>query len=199
MKQFAPSRKPSGPIVRAAALVAWLESDALVAKAKTEIRTLRSQAIAARDAERLRALEQSQNEAKKEAAKLAAETVVKAVRYLTSLEREIAELVQESAETILGSLDDEELVLRMVGQALVKARREMGLTIHVAPSWVADLRAQIERELDPDVLDNFVSVQGDPQLRPDTCVQASGLGVIDAGIEAQIDALRTGLAWFNKI
>lgn len=193
MKQFASSRKPSGPIIRAADLVAWLESDALVANAKAEVRKLRSQAMAARDAERLRALEQSQNEAKKEAAKLAAETVAKAVRYLTSLEREIAELVQESAETILGSLGNEEVALLAVGQALAKARREIGFTVHVAPSQVQDLRVRIERELGPDVLESFVSLQGDPQLRPDTCVLASRLGFINAGIDAQIDALQTGL------
>ena len=191
--QGAKAPDSKGSILRAEDLGDWNRGRITLQEAEKRAEEIRLSAQAELRKKKRAAIKEGRQAGAKEAARLAAEVTAKVDRYLAGIEGQVADLVLEILEEIIGDFDDKELLLRAACQAVTRLRHDKQLTIYVVPEETADLRRRLEQELSTEGLVPLPVVQGDSKLRPGACVIASEFGFIEAGVDAQLAAVREGL------
>jgi type III secretion protein L len=171
---------PGSPfeILRANDAALWLEGYRFLAEVKS-----------VRAAECARGYAEGKAAGAAEAALVINDAVVKVDRYLASLDQQIAALAMKIVRRVLGELDAADLIARAATQALTDFRREKNLKVTVHPEAVVRVRAALASHLREAGLALSLTVEADPALSKEGCVVASDFAVIDASIEAQLDAL----------
>jgi type III secretion protein L len=116
------------------------------------------------------------------------ETVMSSVEYLESLETSIVRIVSEVTRKLIGEMDHDEVIVRLVRQALNSARSERRVLIHVSSHDEPVVRRELaallqQRDGGPA---GFLDVLSDPELPPGSCVLESEMGVIEASLETQL-------------
>ena len=193
-----PGPGPRSPILRAGKVADWQEGRATLAEAQRLAEEIRVAAEAEAQEAKRQAVEDGRRAGAQEAAQLLIETAAKLDQDLEAIERRLADLVMEVVEQILGEFDDRELLLRATRHALSMLRRDRQLTVYVAPSDAADLRRRLEQDLAAEDPLAVPIVQGDSKLAPGSCVIASAVGFVEAGVEAQLAAFRAALRADSK-
>lgn len=122
------------------------------------------------------------------------DTSMKAIDYFESMEKSIAALVTQCLEKILGEMDNDDLILRVVRSGLAIARNEQRVVVRVCP---ADLKAvqganSILLQAYPGI--SVLDITEDPRLKRGACIVESELGVVDASLETQVAAVKRAIA-----
>jgi len=112
------------------------------------------------------------------------------VDYLSTVEHDMVEVVGRAMERILGEVGDKELIVRVVKNALAAVRNEKHLTLRVAPDQVGPVKERMNEILAqyPIIVD--IQVMADARLSKTGCILESEIGVIDASLDGQINALK---------
>lgn len=113
------------------------------------------------------------------------ETVLASVEFIENIERTVASVVTQSVKKIIGDLDDDERIVRVVHTALNTVRGQQKVTVRVA---VADEPA-VSKALEAMTNGNYLTVTADPRLERGRCILESDLGVVDASLQTQLAAL----------
>ena len=118
------------------------------------------------------------------------ETVLASVEFIEGIENTVVNVVSQSVRKIIGEMDDEERIRRIVGTALSYVRGQQRVTVRVAP---ADEPA-VAKALAAMTSGSYMNVVADPRLAKSSCILESDLGVIDASLETQLKALEHAFA-----
>jgi type III secretion protein L len=129
----------------------------------------------------------------KEASVLVAETAVKADRYLLSLETGVAELAMSIVRRVLGEFDGAELIARVTLQALYAFRQEKALTITVNPQALQKVSKVLASHAERLQFEFVYKIESDTALPLSTCVIATEFEVLEASLDAQLQALSAAL------
>jgi type III secretion protein L len=116
------------------------------------------------------------------------ETVMSSVEYLENLETSIVRIVGEVTRKLIGKMDHDEVIVRLVRQALNSVRSERKVLIRVAVRDEAAVRrdlAVLLQQRDGGVA-GFLDILPDPELAPGSCILESEMGVIEASLETQL-------------
>ncbi|MDR2451625.1 MAG: HrpE/YscL family type III secretion apparatus protein [Candidatus Accumulibacter sp.] len=116
------------------------------------------------------------------------ETVMSSVEYLENLETSIVRIVGEVTRKLIGEMDREEVIVRLVRQALNSVRSERKVLIRVAARDEATVRrdlAALLQQRDGGAA-GFLDILADPELSPGSCILESEMGVIEASLETQL-------------
>jgi type III secretion protein L len=186
---FPPERR----VIRAADYGAWVEGDAYVRAAREHAAEIEAEAKRAYEAEKARGYADGRAEAAAEEAAGMLESISRKISFFENVELQMAELVVQATEKVLGEIDDQTLVRRVVHHALKVMRNQKQVTIRVAPEHVDVLQQQLNDILADYPGVTFVDVAADARLRRGGCILESELGVVDASVEIQLDALRRAL------
>lgn len=193
---------PSGRVIRADDARAFREAGAFLDEARRVAGRLRDDALEAFEAERRRGFEEGRRAGAEAAARLHAEAVAAVDRRLAGLEGEIADLVIAGVARVLGEMDARERAVRAVRHGLAGLRHGRRIVVHVAPDRAEAIRRDLADWLATDgevgAGGELVRVEADPALEGDACLLASELGVVEAGVEGQLRALRAGLRAGSK-
>lgn len=183
-------------VVKAQDFATAHDARSIVDQATTEAERILAEARNAFESERVRGYEEGREAARLEMAERMIDAVGTVVDYLGSIEQDMIDIVSRSLERILGEIGDKELVVRVVKNALAAVRNEKHLTLRVAPDQVATVKARMNEILSlyPIVVD--VQIVGDGRLGANGCILESEIGVIDASLDGQIEALKRS---FRKI
>ncbi len=181
--------RPAGPLVRAAELGAWASATLALQSAHARAEEMMLAARAAREAERRRGHAEGYAEGAEQAAQLIAAATAEASARLDRIEAALPEVVADAVAGILGSFDGRDLVGPAVSQALGRLRRGASATLRASPGCVEPLRALLA-----EVGGGAILLQPDSGLAEGRCVLSSELGDVELGVEAQLRALRQGLA-----
>lgn len=172
-------KAPGVKIIRAAEESAWRDGFRFLA----EVRTLQA-------AERAKAYVEGKAAGSLEASKLVAETSAKVQRYMTSLEKQVAQLAFEIVRRILSEFDDRELVARATRNALADFRDAKSVTIKVHPTVETHVRRAIADLVGAAGGDGFdVSVETDTEMGERICVLSTEFAVVEATIDTQLAAI----------
>lgn len=118
-----------------------------------------------------------------------------ASRFLGSIEQKVSELLIISLRRMVGEFDDDELARRLARQALNALRSEQTVRLKLHPSHIAGVEDTLRAEF-PGI--EFLEIVGDERLATNQCLLESELGVVDASVETQLEALRQAFsARFN--
>ena len=122
------------------------------------------------------------------------ESIYQAVSWMREMEEDLAASIIKALEKLVGTLDIDELTIRLVKKALREYRNLPDISLHVAPSQVAAVEeslADVYREIKST---QFVRVEADSRMQPGDCVLKGPLGTVDFSLAQQLDALRKQLA-----
>jgi type III secretion protein L len=166
------------------------DARAIIDEARAEAARIVAEARQVYESERTRGFEEGSEQAKLERAEQMIDAVGSVVDYLGTVEHDMVELVGRAMERILGEIGDKEIIVRVVKNALAAVRNEKHLTLRVAPDQVATVRERMNEilALYPIIVD--IQISGDARLGKTGCILESEIGVIDASLDGQIEALK---------
>lgn len=187
--QVSPDRK----ILRAGEYQEFADAAALIEMAHKEAERIRARALAEAEEEKRRGYETGLREARLEQAEQMMSLVADNIDYIASVERQMAGVVTSAVRHILGEFDEPELTLRLVRQSLAVVREQKRVTLRLAPSLVEAAKREVKRLLADHPGIGFLDVVGDHRLQPGACILESELGVVEASLESQLQALEKAL------
>ena len=132
---------------------------------------------------------------KAEMAKQLAELTVKSADNIKYLESSIAGLVVKALQRIIGEVDRRELIVDIVRQALKAVKNQREAILKVSPQDSQAVRDNLKEILSDGIVD-YLEVVADSRLDPGTCILETDLGVIDASLDVQVEAI---IGAFKKV
>ncbi|HET6468611.1 MAG TPA: HrpE/YscL family type III secretion apparatus protein [Geminicoccaceae bacterium] len=184
---------PERRVIRAEDYQAWVAGQDFLEAAKAHAREIEAEARAAYAAEKERGYQDGLAEAAMKAAEQQLDTIAQTVAWFERVENQVAELVIQATEKILGELDEVELVKRVVQNAMRVMRNQRQVTLRVTPELVESVQKQLAAIMADYPGVTFVDVAPDARLRRGGCILESELGVVDATVELQLEALKRAL------
>jgi type III secretion protein L len=179
-----------GRVIKADDFSTAHDARAILDEARAEAARIVADARQVYEQERQRGFDEGSEQAKLEMAERMMDAVGSVVDYLGTIEHDMVEVVGRAMERILGEMGDKEVITRVVKNALAAVRNEKHLTLRVAPEQVAPVKERMNEILKgyPIIVD--VQVMGDGRLGKTGCILESEIGVIDASLDGQIEALK---------
>lgn len=179
-----------GRVIKADDFSTAHDARAIIDEARAEAARIVAGAKQVYEQERQRGFDEGSEQAKLETAERMMDAVGSVVDYLGTVEHDMVEVVGRAMERILGEMGDKEVITRVVKNALAAVRNEKHLTLRVAPEQVTPVKERMNEILKayPIIVD--VQVMGDGRLGKTGCILESEIGVIDASLDGQIEALK---------
>ncbi|WP_051610018.1 HrpE/YscL family type III secretion apparatus protein [Terasakiella pusilla] len=177
-------------ILKASDYATLLEANAVLDAAKAEAEQIRKEAESLYESEKQRGYEDGLFEAKMEMTEQMITTVEQTVEYLASVEQDIVNIVTEALEKVVTGIDAHDLIVKVVRNALQVVRSEKKVSVRVAPQNVEVLNDKLNEilALYPAILE--LQVQPDSRLNDQGCIIESPIGIVDASLDGQLDALK---------
>lgn len=177
-------------ILKASEYATLLEANAVLDAAKAEAEQIRKDAESLYESEKQRGYEDGLFEAKMEMTEQMITTVEQTVDYLASVEQDIVNIVTEALEKVVTDIDAHDLIVNVVRHALQVVRSEKKVSVRVAPQNVDVLNDKLNEilALYPAILE--LQVQPDSRLNDQGCIIESPIGIVDASLDGQLDALK---------
>lgn len=185
---------PEARLVKAPEYAAVVEAERVLEEARARAAAIEAEARAAYEAEKARGYADGLAEAAAEAVEQQIETVGRTVAWFGTVEARMVEVVTAALRKVLGELDEGELVRRVVHAAMRTMRNQRQVVVRVAPEAVAEVQGRLTEIMADYAGISFVEVQADGRLRRGGCILESELGVVDASVEVQLEALSRALA-----
>ena len=168
-----------------------LKADELLAAAARRAREIEANAELAYEEQRRKGYEDGQEACRSEYAEKVLEVALQSVEYIESLEQTIVNVVTEAVQRVIGEIDANERIVRIVRSALSTVRNQKRVVARVAPvdekAVTEGLASMISRGQGAS---GFLDVIADARLPAGSCILESDLGVVDASLDTQLRALQ---------
>ena len=186
----------SSKIIRFADVAALHEAQQLIVAANAQADAIVAGAQAAFEAERQRGYAEGIEEAKLEQAEQMIENVSRTIDYFGKVETRMVELVMQALRKIISDFNDEDRVLITVKNVLSVVRNQKQMTLRLNPNQVEIVKARVN-----DLLANYpgvgyLDIVADSRLQLDSCILESDIGLVEASMEGQLQALENA---FTKV
>jgi len=193
----------SGRIVRAEEAAIWQESsryledarksaEEIVAQARRSAEEIAAEARKAAEAEYARASAKGEEDGRRAAARLVASTQAEVDAYLASIVGEVAKLVRDILQQVIGEYPPEDLVARIAAQALKTFRNQRTLNVIVHPD-VADAVREKLLAITAEQGELRLTVSTYPGLQPTACRIETEFSVVEADLDMQLAAIAAAL------
>lgn len=186
--------RPETRLLKARDYQSLVDARRMLADAQQQAHELLAEAGREYERQKQRGYEDGINQSKLEMAERLIQAAEHSVNYLAHLENKIATLVMTAVRKILSEFDDAELTLRVVHRALQVVRNQPQVTIRVHPDQELTLRSRLGERLLAEYSEiSAIEVIADPRLAMGGCILETEIGVVDASIEVQLQALERAL------
>ena len=183
---------PDDGVLKADDYRAYVDAEAMLAAARAEAERIRAEAEAEFRRQSERGFAEGLRKGQGDCAEQMLGVVSRGVEFLRGLEETVASLVMLALEQMLGAMNDRELLMKVVHKALSVVRERGHVTIRVRPDQVRYVEEQLGA--DASVGDSrLIEVVPDPLLGRSDCILETELGVIDASLDVQLEAIRKTL------
>ena len=183
---------PDDRVLKADDHRAYVDTEAMLAAARAEADRIQAEAEAEFRLQSERGYAEGQRKGQSDCAEQMLEIVSRGVQFLRGLEETVASLVMLALEQMLGAMDDRELLMKVVHKALSVVRERGRVTIRVRPDQVGYVEEQLGAGASGGD-SRVIEVVPDPLLGRSDCILETELGVIDASLEVQLEAIRKTL------
>ncbi|MGB1270827.1 MAG: HrpE/YscL family type III secretion apparatus protein [Endozoicomonas sp.] len=144
--------------------------------------------------EKERGYQDGLEESKAEQAEQMLAVVSRTIKYLSDVEHTLADILLSGVKKIIGEFDQEQLAVNLVKNALQHVRNEKQVTIRVPPSQHNMVKSRLNDILADYKGVGFVDLVADPRLSTGDCIMESEIGVVDASVDVQLEALHKHFA-----
>lgn len=118
------------------------------------------------------------------------ESVAAVVQYLALIEERFVDVVIESVEKIIGKIERDEQLMRMLKKVLYEFRNERRITLKVASDEAKVVRSSIQEMMAAYPNIEFIDVVVDHGMTAGRCRLEAETGSIETSIEEQIKTLK---------
>lgn len=188
--QLAGRVDPAAKVVRAQDHAALVEAHALLEQARGQADAIVAGANEAFQAERQRGYADGREQALLDQAEKMIETVGRTVEYFAGIENEMVDLVMSAVHKVVDGFDDREKIIVVVRNALAVVRNQKQMTLRLNPSEVEVVRSQINELLAAYPGVGYLDLLADGRLQPGACILESEIGMVEASLNGQLEALR---------
>ncbi len=168
----------------------YLEAENIIERAKEQALAIVERAQEEYRQERERGYLDGLETSKAEQAEQMLKVVSRTINYLSNIEKAMAEILMSGVKKIIGDYDKEELAVGLVKSALQHVRNEKQVTIRIAPSQYGMVKARINEILEEYKGVGFIDLVSDPRLSTGDCIMESEIGVVEASVDIQLQALQ---------
>jgi type III secretion protein L len=190
LPRVAPSIDPAVRVLHGSDRLAWADAQALLECAQTQADSIVAGAQAAYDAERERGYADGRDAALLDQAEKMIETVGRTVDYSAGVENKMVELVMQAVRKVVDGFDSRETVVTVVRNALAVVRNQKHMTLRLHPDEVDVVRERVNELLAAYPGVGYLDIIGDARLTHGACILESEIGMVEASLEGQIEALR---------
>lgn len=184
---------PELQILKAGDYVAFVDANQIVEAAKKKAAQIEEDAKKAYEDEKKRGYDQGLEEGNQRISELMIDAVAKSVKNFEDFENDIINIVIQATKKILGELDEKQLISRVVRNALENVRNQKKVTLIINPSQVTVVKEQITNLLAEYPTINFIHIDSDARVKSGGCKLETEMGVVDASLEVQLEAIRKSL------
>lgn len=171
-----------------------LEAQEILDRAGERARDILREAEEAYAQQRQQGYEDGKTEGKLEHAEKMMETILSSVEFIEGIESTLVNVVGQAIRKIIGDLDDNDRIVRIVRTALTNVRNQQHVTVRVAPADAAAVETAMAAMLQTAPgRTSFMDIIPDARLERGACLLESELGVVDASLETQLKALENAL------
>ena len=165
-------------------------ADEILSKARKESEIIKEEARKVYLVEKERGYYEGKQEIQKEMAKDISAVTINAEKYLHEIEEKIITLVLDTVRKILDGIDQSELISAIIKKSLTVMRNQKHIKLKISPMHVDFLNDRIT-----EILGSFPNIQGiqilaDERLSQNQLIFESPIGIVDAGIETQLSAIK---------
>ncbi|QNK67336.1 type III secretion system stator protein SctL [Variovorax sp. PAMC26660] len=173
---------------------ALLDAAAVVDTARKEAARIGQHAEQGAEASRRKGYEEGLAQAKAEYARQLVSDSLAVERQLHALRTSMAQIVVKAVGQFLGDADPAMLFHSALLRVEALLRAESFITVRVAPAQEADMRETLHRLRNDAHWAMGVTITPDPELPPGACVVQTSTGVLEIGVDAQLEAFRRVVA-----
>ncbi len=183
---LAPHVKPGVKIIKSSDYIQYKSVKDLWYKSQEDIKKNQAEA----EELKLKSIESGLNKGAEEAkARMASQILSSAsslMSQLSELEQDLSDVVISAVRKIISDFDNEKLVLEAVKKGLQPVYNSQRVAIRVNPDSIPFLSSQLDslkHEID------FLEILPDPKLGETDCIIESDIGIVDASINSQLQAI----------
>ncbi len=184
---------PGKTLVKAEEYMAYIDAENILQEARDQAKKIIRDAEHAYEQEKIKGYENGQYEAQVNASRHLIETAARTMRYFHTLEEKVKNLVIQAIRKIINEIPEEELVVKVIQNILTAIRDQEQVKLWVCPKQVEIVRKHINEIIDNHQVIQFIDVLSDKRLKEKDCILESDMGMTDAGLDVQIDAIRTAI------
>lgn len=170
-----------------------LEGQRIVESALHEAKLIREEAELEAERKRQEGFQKGQEEGKAEIAERIVDCMGQSAVYFSKVEDVMVDLVMRAVRTVIGEMNQRDVVERIVHRALESTRNENQVTVRVSPNQADWLKSRINAMVQTFPKIQFLDVQADSRLPENGCVLETEIGVVDATLETQLKAIEKAL------
>lgn len=187
--QLAPGLK----VLKAKDYVSYLDSQCLVIAAESKANSIIAEAENAFDLEKQRGYQDGLEKAKVEHAETMLATLSRCNEYYLQVEEKMTGVVLDAVRKIISSFDDVDITASAVREALQLVSNQKQVILHVHPDQVNEVRDRVSLILSDFPEIGYVEVVSDARLKHGGCILETEVGIIDASIDGQLQALKQAM------
>ena len=189
LKKQAFEPAPGVKVLKAEDYARMVEANDLLEEARRSYEKITAEAHEIYDKQRSQGYEEGLEEGRMEHAARVFEVAAESLDYFEKLEMSVVKIVSDALERVLGELNEDEVILRVVKSGIAIARNEHRVVVRVCPEQVG-----VVEKAQADLLRHFAGIRlldvvADSRLKKGDCLVESEMGVVDAGLETQLAAL----------
>lgn len=184
---------PGGRVLKRAEHSLIVEGQQIIETARQEAALILQQAEKDAATQRQEGFVKGQEEGKAQIAEHIVECMGQSAAYFSKVESVMVDLVMRAIRSVIGEMDQRDLVDRIVLRALESTRNENQVTVRVAPAQAEWLKGRIGAMMQAFPKIQFLDVHADVRLPEDGCVLETEIGVVDASLESQLKAIEKAL------
>jgi type III secretion protein L len=180
-------------VIKAGEYLEYEEASSVLEQARNEAEKILERANALYESEKERGYQDGLTEAKKKMTGQMMDIVTSSVDYFESVEEKITSIVMATTRKVIGTVDDRELITGIVRNALAMTKNQKQIILRVAPDQVDLIKARLDEITADFPARGFIEVTADRRLTTNGCIVESEIGVVDASIDVQLEAIRKSL------
>jgi len=182
---------PSGKVIKADVFSAKISAQDILVSARKKAQQVIQDANTIYEKEKERGFEEGLEQGKAETSVLMMELLTKSVDNLEKSEGDIIRIVTEALKRILGEIDQNELITQVVKNALKVVRNQKHVHVRVCPHQANILQERINELFSEHThSDHWIDIVPDNRLKLNQCTLETEMGVIDASLQTQLDAIQ---------
>ena len=181
-------------VVKADQYQSFVDAEGIISSSRKQAERILEAARRERESERQRGYQQGLLEGRREMAERMIDAVERNVDYFSHMEQKVVDIVVEALKKILGEIDQREKILKIVQNALAVVRNQAKVTLRVCPDEAAYVRSRVDDILKQYPGIGYLDVSPDPRLKEGGCILETEMGVVDASVDVQLEAICRSLA-----